>query len=73
MAVIISAFTFNSNNIFDSFETGDPEIKSFNALAFGQEAVLLIGDSKSASVFDIETSDTQPVELAKEINMRHFL
>ena len=72
LAIVISAFTLSSTDIFDNFKTGDPEIKSVNALAFGPEAILFVGDSKSASVFAIETGDTQPAELAEEVNMKHF-
>lgn len=41
----------------EGFVTGTPEIKSVNALAFGPQGILFIGDSRSASVYAIETAD----------------
>lgn len=38
---------------------GTPEIKSINALTFGPEGILFIGDSKSAMVFAVKTKDTK--------------
>lgn len=49
-----------STNRFASkhgFENGTPVIQSMNALAFGPDGVLFIGDSRSASVFAIDTKD----------------
>lgn len=47
---------------------GTPAIKSISGLAFGPDGVLLVGDSKSATVFAIDTKDatasqTAPVEI----------
>jgi len=36
---------------------GTPEVKSINAMTFGPEGILMIGDSKSATVFAVETDD----------------
>lgn len=36
---------------------GTPEIRSISGLAFGPDGVLLVGDSKSATVFAIDTRD----------------
>lgn len=52
----------------EGFVTGSPEVKSINALSFGPEGILFIGDSKSAAVFAIETNDnaagnSDPVEM----------
>jgi hypothetical protein len=41
---------------------GTPDIKSINTLAFGPDGILFIGDSKSASVFAIDTKDKTAVE-----------
>ena len=68
----LSALNSDSIDIFDNFKTGDPEIKSVNALAFGPEGVLFIGDSKSATVIAIETGDTKAVEKAEAINIKNF-
>jgi len=50
------------------FITGTPEIKSISSLAFGPDGILFIGDSKSATVFAVNTKDTRknkaiPVEV----------
>jgi len=47
---------FGSSNPY-GFTKGSPEIKSISALSFGKDGVLFIGDSKSASVFAMETKD----------------
>lgn len=39
------------------FVVGTPEIKSISALTFGPDGVLFIGDSKSATVFAVDTKD----------------
>ncbi|MDA1122019.1 MAG: hypothetical protein O2887_16270 [Bacteroidetes bacterium] len=39
------------------FVLGTPEIMSINAMTFGPEGILMIGDSESATVFAIETDD----------------
>lgn len=39
------------------FISGSPEIKSVNALAFGPQGILFIGDSKNATVYAVETKD----------------
>lgn len=36
---------------------GTPAIKSANALAFGPDGILFVGDSKSATIFAIDTGD----------------
>jgi hypothetical protein len=41
------------------FTKGSPGIKSVSALSFGKDGILFIGDSKSASIFAIETKDAK--------------
>src|SRR5687768_7531698 len=53
------------------FVIGTPEIKSISSIAFGPSGVLFIGDSKSASVFAIETKDVQPVEKAVVVDIKN--
>ncbi len=43
----------------NGFTKGTPEIKSITALSFGKDGILFIGDSKSASIFAVETKDTK--------------
>jgi hypothetical protein len=44
---------------------GDPGIKSIEAIAFGPDGLLLIGDGKGAQVLAIETGDLAPVKWSK--------
>ncbi|SMG27040.1 hypothetical protein SAMN05661096_01567 [Marivirga sericea] len=44
------------------FKKGDPMVKSINALSFGPEGILFIGDSENAKVFAIDTQDTEAIE-----------
>lgn len=52
----------------EGFVTGTPAIQSINALAFGPQGILFIGDSKNASVFAIETNDSKGAK-AMSVNM----
>lgn len=45
----------------DSFSTGQPEIKSMSALAFGPEGVLFVGDGKGAAVYAVDLGTRTPV------------
>lgn len=52
-------------NLKSDFVVGDPEILSVNALAFGPEGILFIGDSKRAEIFALDTKDeTSSTEVA---------
>ena len=42
-----------------NFVVGTPEIESINAIAFAPEGILLIGDSKTASIVAIDTKDNE--------------
>jgi len=66
----ISAGVFASDkkeikSLKSNFVLGTPQIQSMNALSFGPEGILFIGDSKSASVFAIETGDEEVIEKAE--------
>lgn len=64
LTFLLSATLLANNNPKDlkhNFVTGDPEIHSVNALAFGPEGILFIGDSKRAEVFALDTGDENPV------------
>lgn len=49
---------------------GDPAIKSINAMAFGPEGILFIGDSKHASVFAIEMKEGTSRSSEEAINLK---
>jgi hypothetical protein len=56
----------------NGFVKGTPEIKSINALAFGPNGILFIGDSKSATVFAVDTKDAAPVEKAEQVEIKNI-
>ncbi|MEM9076034.1 MAG: hypothetical protein AAGC43_03300 [Bacteroidota bacterium] len=61
-----------SRNLTADFEYGDLQIGSINALSFGPEGILFIGDSKNAMVYAVDTKDTGVKDEGGEINMRNF-
>jgi len=48
-----------ANDYAVDFVTGDPEIKSMHALAFGPESILFVGDSDAAQVVAIDLSSQE--------------
>lgn len=58
--------SYNSNG----FVTGSPEIKSITSLAFGPDGILFLGDSRSATVFAMDTKDVNRVEKAGPIEIK---
>lgn len=61
--VILVAANRTSKNPY-GFLKGTPEIKSISALAFGPDGILFIGDSKSATIFAVDTKDNSPAKAA---------
>lgn len=55
-----------------NLKVGTPEIKSINALAFGPEGILFIGDTKSAAVFAVDVKDKAPVEKATAVEIKNI-
>ncbi len=51
------------------FSKGTPAIKSVSALSFGKDGILFIGDSKTATVFAVETKDNKFSNQATEISV----
>src|SRR5687767_15833249 len=43
----------------NDIKIGSPEVKSISALTFGPDGILFIGDSKSATVFAVNTKDNK--------------
>jgi hypothetical protein len=70
-AIILAATTRHAS-VREGFVNGTPEIKSISALTFGPDGILFIGDSKSASVFAIDTKDTEKVEKATAVEVKKF-
>ena len=52
--------------------SGAPEVKSISALAFGPDGVLFIGDSKSATVFAVNTGDTKKNKKAAAFDIKNL-
>jgi hypothetical protein len=71
LALLLS-HTHHASSLFSGFVTGTPEIKSINALTFGPEGILFIGDSKSASIFAIDTKDAGQVDHAPAIKVKNI-
>jgi hypothetical protein len=60
----------NKHSSSKGFKTGTPEIKSISSLAFGPKGVLFIGDSKSATVFAVNTNETRKNIKAGNIDIK---
>ena len=58
----IAALCLNGSAVFGAnlwgLKSGDVELKSAGALAFGPDGILLVGDAKAATVFAIQTEDS---------------
>ena len=70
-AILLLGSANRSNNPYQ-LKVGTPEIKSINALAFGPEGILFIGDSKSAAVFAVDTKDKTTVEKATAVEIKNI-
>lgn len=70
--IVLSASKDNSSELTNNFIYGNPEIASINALSFGPEGILFIGDSKNGAIYAIDTKDTSPNEKSAKININDF-
>ncbi|WP_422104502.1 hypothetical protein [Winogradskyella sp.] len=72
----ISAVSENSasttNPLTANFTVGDPGIASINALSFGPEGILFIGDSKNAAIYAVDTKDVTAGKTPDRINLSGF-
>lgn len=68
--LFLFAGTNLSKNNLNGFKTGTPEIKSISALTFGPNGILFIGDSKSASVFAVDTKDGATVSKSAVVEIK---
>ena len=50
---------------------GTPAIKSINALTFGPDGILFIGDGRSATVFAVDTKDAESTEKPGPIDIKN--
>ncbi len=70
--ITIAAVSKKESNLTANFVVGDTEIASINALSFGPEGVLFIGDSKNAAIYALDTKDVTVNEKAEKINIQDF-
>lgn len=70
--ITIAAVSKKENDLTADFAVGDPGIASINALSFGPEGVLFIGDSKNAAIYALDTKDVTVKEKAERINIQDF-
>jgi hypothetical protein len=69
--VLLIAATRSTGNPY-GLKKGTPAVQSISALAFGPDGILFIGDSKSATVFAIDTKDKTVVEKAAAIEIKNI-
>lgn len=70
---VLATFSLSAHNGSDlkaGFSEGNPEIKSINAMAFGPEGILFIGDSKNAKIIAVDTKDNASAEAPKQLNFK---
>jgi hypothetical protein len=67
--ILVAANKSTSNPY--GLKMGTPSVQSINALAFGPDGILFIGDSKSATVFAIDTKDKTVVEKATAVEIKN--
>ncbi|HEY5823350.1 MAG TPA: hypothetical protein VIT44_03235, partial [Cyclobacteriaceae bacterium] len=69
---LVMAFTFRSTHSSYGLTTGSPEIKSITSLTFGPDGILFLGDSKSATVFAMDTKDAGKVEKGATVEIKNI-
>lgn len=70
--ITISAVDKSNPTLTDNFVIGDTGIASINALSFGPEGILFVGDSKNATIYAIDTKDLTKQELPERMNLEAF-
>ena len=66
------ATTYRSVESKYGMVVGTPEIKSISSLSFGPEGILFIGDSKSATVFAVDTKDAGMTAKAANVEIKNI-
>ena len=72
LCLVFALASIANDNLRSDFKTGNPGIKSINALSFGPEGILFIGDSESAKVFAIDTKDLESRDQVEDYNIPNF-
>ena len=71
-AAITGLFLVAAINPAGNFKSGSPEIKSISSLAFGPDGILFIGDSKSATVFAVNTKDVKKNKNSAAVELKNI-
>ena len=69
--VLFIAANRSSENSY-GMKKGTPGIKSISALSFGPDGILFIGDSKSASVFAVDTKDKTVADKPANVEIKNI-
>ena len=69
---LVTMTSIKKEKFDDTFIVGTPQLLSINKLAFGPDGILFLGDSKSATVFALDTEDTNKVVKANAVNISEF-
>ena len=60
VAALVLASAAAAGRADDGLKTGNPDVKSATALAFGPKGLLFVGDAAGASIFAFDTGDNKP-------------
>jgi hypothetical protein len=71
IVVLISASRPADHPSAYGLKNGNPNIQSISSLSFGPDGLLFIGDSKSATVFAIDTKDKTAVDKAQPVELKN--
>jgi hypothetical protein len=72
LACLLLASAHRSGPSPYGLKNGTPTIQSINALVFGPDGILFIGDSKSASVFAVDTKDRTAADKGKAVDLKNI-
>lgn len=62
----------NNVDLTSNFITGNPQIQSINALAFGPQGILFIGDSRSANIVALDTQESMSRGADEAISIKNL-
>lgn len=70
--LILVSFIKKPSKILVGFVQGTPQIKSISNLAFGPDGILFIGDSKTATIFAVDTKDVQSTAISVPVDIKNI-
>lgn len=65
LCLALSAGAASAQHPLKTTATGNPQIKSVDAIAFAPQGVLLIGDGQGRQIVAVDTKDTKPITWTK--------